>query len=185
MSRFRPELLPLPRIFYQSEIASLTRPNRKGWALGNCPFHKSKSRRSFGANLDSGAFFCHGCHAKGDIISFVMQRDGLDFKNACKSFGAWESDDERKCVIKERRGPVIPYLLFEFEVEGIQYHIEIKDEPKTELQQLRRFVSEAADRLREIHNGDAEKFEGEEEAQWAILAYTWELIQIEVSADVR
>src|SRR5690349_19445097 len=86
MAKFQRELLPLSRNFYGREIGSLTRPNRKGWALGRCPFHSSRSGKSFGVNLDSGAFFCFGCGAKGaDPVAFLMQRDNTDFKTAAKS----------------------------------------------------------------------------------------------------
>ena len=41
-TRFHAERAPSPRSFYESEIGKLSRPNSKGWAMGNCPFHKSK-----------------------------------------------------------------------------------------------------------------------------------------------
>ena len=40
---FRRELLPAPKPFYESELGPLARPDRKGWAKANCPFHHSKS----------------------------------------------------------------------------------------------------------------------------------------------
>lgn len=34
-------------------------------------------------NLDTGAFVCFSCGAKGgDIIAFIQQRDGLSFRDA-------------------------------------------------------------------------------------------------------
>jgi hypothetical protein len=174
---FRKELLPQARAFYEPEIGRLSRPNSKGWSLGNCPFHKSKSQKSFGVSLDSGAFFCHGCHAKGgDIVSFLRQRDGLSFKEACQRLGCWAENGKPK---KVRPGPLLRYLWMDFTIDDIEYHAEVPDEPKTELEWLRRSYAEAADRLGEIHRGDSEKFEGEEEVQWGILASSWELIQME------
>src|SRR2546430_296612 len=87
---YRRELLPLAQMYYEREIGRLSRPDRKGWARANCPFHKSKSHRSFSVQLHSGAFFCHGCGAKGhDLVAFVMRRDGVTFVEAAKSLGAW------------------------------------------------------------------------------------------------
>ncbi len=48
---------------------------------GLCPFHNEKSP-SFTVNDQKGFYHCFGCAAHGDIISFVMKVDGLDYKDA-------------------------------------------------------------------------------------------------------
>ena len=48
---------------------------------GLCPFHNEKSP-SFTVNDLKGFYHCFGCAAHGDIISFVMQSDGLEYKDA-------------------------------------------------------------------------------------------------------
>jgi len=84
--------LPPTRNFYEAELGRLSRPSR-GWARGNCPFHKSKSGLSFSVHLDSGAFHCFGCGLKGgDVVSFVRLRDRCDFKTACQTLGVWRGD---------------------------------------------------------------------------------------------
>ena len=45
---------------------------------GLCPFHGEKSP-SFSVNPEKGVFYCFGCQAKGDVISFVRDIDHLDF----------------------------------------------------------------------------------------------------------
>jgi hypothetical protein len=172
------ELLPLPSSFYPPELGKLTRPNRKGYALGRCPFHKSKSGKSFAVNLEHGGFYCFGCGVHGDMVSFVRQRYKLSFNDARKVLGAGEDAGK---VIKPRPGPRVRYLAMDFSIDGTTYRAEVKDEPVTELQQLRRIHADAHDRLIEIRDGAAEKFDAEEEAQWGILAATWELIQMEVT----
>jgi hypothetical protein len=42
-------------------------------------------------SVSTGAFRCHACGAKGDMVSFVMQRDHLDFKAAAVYLGAWDN----------------------------------------------------------------------------------------------
>ena len=90
-THFQRRLLPNGRAYYESQGFQLEKPNRKQWAMVRgdvCPKHRSKSKHSFSVNLDSGAFFCHGCGAKGgDVVAFVMQRDSSDFKTAAKSLG--------------------------------------------------------------------------------------------------
>jgi hypothetical protein len=177
---FRKDRLPTARSFYEFELGKLTRPNHKGWALARCPFHESKSGKSFSVNLESGGFHCFGCDAKGgDVIAFIRLRDGLTFREACERLGAW---DESGKPIRVRPGLLVRYLVMEFTIDGVQYRASIPDEPRTELQWLRRFHAAAHDRLLEI--GD-DACDGEEEVEWRILASTWELIQMEVDADGR
>lgn len=91
---FRRELLPNARAFYKRELGPLGRPNKKGWAvvLAGCPFHPSESKRSFFVNIITGASFCHGCGAKGDMVGFVMRRYGLKFWDAAKYLNAIDGD---------------------------------------------------------------------------------------------
>lgn len=49
--------------------------------LGLCPFHGEKTP-SFTVNDQKGFYHCFGCQAHGDVISFVMQSEGLDYKDA-------------------------------------------------------------------------------------------------------
>lgn len=48
---------------------------------GLCPFHNEKTP-SFTVNDQKGFYHCFGCAAHGDIITFVMHNEGLDFKDA-------------------------------------------------------------------------------------------------------
>jgi DNA primase len=54
---------------------------------GLCPFHGEKSP-SFSVNPDKGVFYCFGCGAKGDVISFVRDIDHLDFQGAVEFLAA-------------------------------------------------------------------------------------------------
>src|SRR3989338_7495249 len=50
---------------------------------GKCPFHNEKTP-SFFVSPDRGNYYCFGCHAKGDIFTFVQEFEGLDFIGALK-----------------------------------------------------------------------------------------------------
>lgn len=45
---------------------------------GLCPFHTEKTP-SFYVFPDEGSYHCFGCQAHGDILTFVMKTEGLDF----------------------------------------------------------------------------------------------------------
>jgi len=48
---------------------------------GLCPFHSERSP-SFSVNELKGMYHCFGCKKGGDMISFVMEIHGIDFKEA-------------------------------------------------------------------------------------------------------
>ena len=57
-------------------------PGRKDfWA--NCPFHGEKTP-SFHCEDGKGRYHCFGCGAAGDHFSFLMEREGLSFKDAVR-----------------------------------------------------------------------------------------------------
>lgn len=49
--------------------------------VGLCPFHAEKSP-SFSVNGEQGLYYCFGCQAKGDAITFVREIEHLDFPGA-------------------------------------------------------------------------------------------------------
>ncbi len=74
-----------PLDFYRHELPNMPEPRRaSGWVDGGlCPFHDDARSGSFRLNLDTGAFTCFSCGARGgDIIAFVRLRRGLSFPDA-------------------------------------------------------------------------------------------------------
>ncbi len=51
--------------------------------MGLCPFHSEKTP-SFSVNPQRSIFHCFGCGAGGDVISFLIRRDGLSFPEAVR-----------------------------------------------------------------------------------------------------
>lgn len=62
-----------------SETVNLTRKGNRYW--GKCPFHQENTA-SFCVTPEKNMFYCFGCNTGGDIFTFVMKRDNLDFKGA-------------------------------------------------------------------------------------------------------
>lgn len=61
------------------EQTALKRVGRR--FVGLCPFHAEKTP-SFSVNAEEGLYYCFGCQASGDAISFVRQTQGVDFVEA-------------------------------------------------------------------------------------------------------
>ena len=64
-----------------SRRVPLTKKGQNYW--GCCPFHNEKTP-SFSVSEDKGFYHCFGCGEHGDIISFTMKSENVDFKTAIK-----------------------------------------------------------------------------------------------------
>lgn len=85
--------MPLPDDFLEelkarsdiSDIAStyVTLKRRGRNLVGLCPFHGEKTP-SFNIYPENGSFYCFGCGAGGDVITFVRKIENLDYIDAVK-----------------------------------------------------------------------------------------------------
>ena len=85
--------MPLPDTFLQelkarsdlAEIAaSYVNLKRSGRNLvGLCPFHSEKTP-SFNIYPEEGNFYCFGCEAGGDVITFIRRIENLDYMEAVR-----------------------------------------------------------------------------------------------------
>ncbi|MBT8459430.1 MAG: DNA primase, partial [Boseongicola sp.] len=53
----------------------------KGDMWAPCPFHQEKTA-SFHVDDKKGFYYCFGCHAKGDVVSFVQETENVSFIEA-------------------------------------------------------------------------------------------------------
>jgi DNA primase len=85
--------VPLPEVFLQelkarSDIAEVAAPyvNLKHSGrnrVGLCPFHSEKTP-SFNVYPENGSFYCFGCGAGGDVITFIRRIENLDYIEAVR-----------------------------------------------------------------------------------------------------
>ena len=85
--------MALPELFLQElklrnsieDVASsYVQLKRRGRNLvGLCPFHNEHTP-SFNLYPESGSFYCFGCGAGGDVITFVRRIENLDYMEAVK-----------------------------------------------------------------------------------------------------
>jgi DNA primase len=68
-----------------SQYTQLRREGRR-WK-GLCPFHSEKTP-SFSVNANEGVWYCFGCQARGDVITFVREVEHLGFPEAVEWLAA-------------------------------------------------------------------------------------------------
>lgn len=78
----------ISEIKYRNDLgeiaASYMQLKRRGRNLvGLCPFHGEKTP-SFNIYTENGSFYCFGCGTGGDVITFVMKIENLDYMEAVK-----------------------------------------------------------------------------------------------------
>lgn len=83
----------------QREGIILRQRGRAFWAL--CPLHSEKTP-SFKVDPDRQTFYCFGCHRHGDVITFVMERHGLSFREALTYLGIESGHVDHAQVIKKK-----------------------------------------------------------------------------------
>ena len=80
-----------------SEVVDLRKTGKN--YIGFCPFHDNKRTPAFVVFPETGTWRCFGCNEGGDIFTFVMKREGWDFRQALENLA------ERAGVTLEPRSP--------------------------------------------------------------------------------
>lgn len=70
---------------YIGKSVDLKKKGARHW--GKCPFHQEKTG-SFAVSQSKGSYYCFGCHKGGNIISFVMEYENLNFVDAVKKLAS-------------------------------------------------------------------------------------------------
>ena len=76
--------------------------------VGLCPFHSEKSP-SFTVYNDTQSFYCFGCGAGGEVITFIRKIENLDYVEAIKLLAQQsgltvpESEEDRGLSVKRER----------------------------------------------------------------------------------
>ena len=81
--------------------------------------HSSKSGKSLKVYPDQQSFYCFNCHAGGDVISYVMNRDGSSFIEAMKWLSGkfniplpnWTPEEQAKFEKRQSEKEVISNIL--------------------------------------------------------------------------
>ncbi len=88
---------------------------------GLCPFHVEKTP-SFYVDPDKGVYHCFGCGASGNLFTFVMQTEGLNFQEAVESLAHRLGITIEYGRGKDQRAPLLRILDF----ARIYYHKQLR-----------------------------------------------------------
>jgi DNA primase len=82
------------------------------WAC--CPFHQEKSP-SFHVDDRQGFYYCFGCHAKGDAVSFLRDHENLSFREAVEELARaagleMPREDPRAAAADDRRRSLADWM---------------------------------------------------------------------------
>ncbi len=84
-------------------VSGYTSPRKAGARYtARCPFHEERTP-SFSINAVDKLYYCFGCGAKGDAITFVREKEGLDFAQAIE----WLADRFRVPLEYEEVSPEV------------------------------------------------------------------------------
>ncbi len=119
MARFSTESIERVRdaVDIAEVLAPYTELKRAGQRLqGLCPFHDERSP-SFSVNPQDKLYYCFGCGEKGDVFTFLQEKEGLPFAEAVETladrFGVEverEQEDPRLEESRKRRARLAELL---------------------------------------------------------------------------
>ncbi len=92
--------------------------SKGGKYWGKCPFHHEKTA-SFAVDSQGQFFYCFGCHKSGDVITFIMEMESLDFNDSVKFLAErvkmplpeFKYDDEKIKLQKKQKERLLDLLV--------------------------------------------------------------------------
>ncbi len=113
-----------------SQHVELTQRNKDWW--GKCPFHE-ESTASFKVNPNLQTFYCFGCHAKGDVITFTEKIFNITRKEAIKRLAGEAGMKTSPKIEQGRKQNTVKQSLYKvMQVAVLVYHKTLLDRPEGE-----------------------------------------------------
>jgi len=123
--------------------------NRGGNFFGLCPFHNEKSP-SFSVSSDKQMYYCFGCGAGGNVISFIMQIENYDFIDSLKFLADRinyilpqpQQNEAAKQQLRKRE------VLREIHKVAARFYYDTLQEDKSEAKSARKYLDDRQIQLR-------------------------------------
>ena len=124
----------------------------KGDMWAPCPFHQEKSA-SFHVDDRKGYYYCFGCHAKGDALTFIKETENLGFMEAVEVLAReagmpMPERDPRAAQVADRRTQLIAVM--EEAVKWFRLQLKTSAAAEARAYLAKRGLSEAAQERWEI-----------------------------------
>jgi hypothetical protein len=137
-----------------------------------CLLHGGQNRTSFRWN-DNGQWYCFACLARGDKIALVMTVRQCSFGDAVRFLAAragvhWDGGGISPTEWRELRREQDKLNKAALHVAATERAVRL--EYSSEIHALEQLRARAAERLKALDDGVAERFEGEAEFAWSALA---------------
>lgn len=160
-------------------VGSVVELRRQGKVFcGRCPWHSSKSGKSFQVSPDRGAWRCWSCNIGGDVFAFARRYYNFSFTDAVLHLAQRAGIDVTQAPSRELEARVAQ------QTELARINQELRTAEKSELQRLaselsdgRRLYRVAAERLMEIEDGAPIRFNDEEETCWEAMRVAGEEVR--------
>lgn len=104
-------------------VGQYVRLTKKGSTyFGLCPFHNEKTG-SFSVAPNKQMYYCFGCHAGGNVITFLMEYENITFPEALKTLAdrAGITLPQREATPQERREADLKSQILEINKEAGRY----------------------------------------------------------------
>ena len=127
-----------------SEYVQLKKKGQTYW--GCCPFHNEKTP-SFSVSPERQTFHCFGCGKGGDVFSFVMEKEHLEFREALERLA-----EKAGVTLSSRPGSGTPRANADANKAALEFFMESMKAPEGEA--ARKYLER-----RSITQADAARFE--------------------------
>lgn len=107
-AKFDRSRMPDPTDYLAQHVTLPKRLTATGWALVRCCFHDDR-KPSLSVNVETGAFVCHSCGAKGgDVLAFHQVLFGRSFLDAAQDLGCMVGDGQPDALPLRPKRPQVP-----------------------------------------------------------------------------
>lgn len=107
--------VPLSKVIGRKVTWDMRRSNQgRGDWWAPCPFHNEKTA-SFHVDDQKGFYYCFGCHAKGDALTFLREAEGMGFVEAVEALATeaglpMPERDQREVQRSDRRTRLVEVM---------------------------------------------------------------------------
>ena len=103
----------------------------------SCPFHNGNNKTSFSVSGNNQFYHCFNCGASGNVVTFIMEYDGVEFVDAIETLAELQSIDIEYEETGTGNAPAKPYVdrkdLYQLMADiTVFYQQQLRQHPKSQ-----------------------------------------------------